>query len=169
MIREWKLAGANGIGWGKKPVGVPFHPTQTLHWLRFRMERKSRAPVCRGDWILYRGSQLCWSWVRNLLRSALLAPRIVKWPFDFQKIYAPLQYDEFRFSDICKARFMFPAPDTVPAKGRTKCGSKTIFPLEPFIESCRSSVLPFISNFSLPVPLPSVRIIRKPWIHLAVL
>jgi hypothetical protein len=36
-----------------------------------------------------------------------------------------MQYDEFRFTDICKARYVFPAPNIVPMKGRTKCGSKS--------------------------------------------
>jgi hypothetical protein len=69
-------------------------------------------------------SNICWSRVRNLLRFTPLAPRIVKWLFDFQKICAPLHYDEFRFSDLCKARYVFSAPDKVPAKGRAKCGTK---------------------------------------------
>lgn len=38
-----------------------------------------------------------------------------------------MHYDEFRFNDICKARCLFPAPDTVAEKGRTKCGSKNLF------------------------------------------
>jgi hypothetical protein len=67
-----------------------------------------------------------WSWVRNLLRFTLLAPRILKWLLDFQKICAPLQYDEFHCSDICESDTCFLHRILSQRKEEPNAGPKTV-------------------------------------------